>query len=389
MGLLSLVLAWCIRRLTPRVGYLRLGSIWLLALSLAIVYLPTGFEPVGWWACFVIILGYAMGAIPWVTGNGARSDSHRSDLAKVLVGTSSVWFLMVFGSWLSHGRAEAIEPFQVLLVGNEADKQLALASPDLIKKLNELVNRGRAPAGAVLVGARYRGGLHGNLAEFAMEFDIYNFSQEASVLIPLSDVNLREGALLDGAPVFPVPEARPKPGYRVAVTGQGRHRLALSASMRPVSAGGHQELRFTGPRLCTNQLEWTMNRAAQSLQLVNGKGEVSIRDVSSDSPRLNSNLGAESIVHLRWQNKKAPIPATLVEVHEAYYWDLRPGLTSLAASLRYFPGKEGLSRLEIGLPESIEIRKLDVISGELALASPVVSVLKKWAVTGAERRPPS
>ena len=275
-----------------------------------------------------------------------------------------------------------------MLVGDEPSKQFALVSPDLVKKLNELGSQNDAPSRAVLVGARYQGKLNGNVADFSMQFDIFSFVDKAEVLLPLSDVELREGALLDGVAVFPIASERPRPGYLVNVVGKGRHHLALPAAVRCASTGSYQDLRFSGPRLCSNLLEWRMDGPAFGLQVVGALGDSSIRQVSAASHELRANLGAEPVVHLRWQTKAMPFQAAEAEVHEAYYWDLRAGMASLSGLVRFTPSKGSLSHLTIDLPENMEVRNLNALSGEFTLASPVVSLLKTWSISGAgaERR---
>src|SRR5207237_1357323 len=112
------------------------------------------------------------------------------------------------------------------------------------------------------------------------------------------------------------------------------------------------------------------------------RGQDKVHQVSPNAYELNANLGPESAVHLRWHLHNAPVAATALEVREAYYWDLRPGAVSLSAALQFAPVKGTLSHLALVLPEDMEVRALDAVSGNPAMTAPPLSLLKKWYVTG-------
>jgi len=390
LGLLSLGMAWRIGRMLSWAWCFRLCVIWLAALGLALICLSAALRPILWWplvaasACSVCWLARFLRVV-----SAAPTLSNKSmQMAKVLVGGASLWLLLIPGSWVPHARSDGSEPYTVLLVESEPGKPLALVSQDLVKKLGELESRGATPSAAVLLGARYQGKLKGNLAAFTVEFAIHNFSEKATLSLPLTGVELQEGSFLDGSPVFPIASPGPKPGYLVDVERKGRHRLVLAFTVRLAPTGDHQELRFSCPPLCTNLLEWSVDGAAQALQLVTSQGEEKLHQVSPNTYELNANLGPESTVHLRWRLQNAPVAATAVEVREAYYWDLRPGAVSLSAAFQYAPFKGTLSHLALIFPEEMEVRALDAISGSPATAAPPLSLVKKWYIAGkgAERQ---
>jgi hypothetical protein len=310
--------------------------------------------------------------------------SKSTDLAKALVGGSSVCLLFMPGAW-SHVRSEGPEPYTVLLVESEAGKQLALLGQDLHKKLQELEKPRSAPSGAVLIGARYQGKKTGPLAEFTAQFDVYSFVDRAELNVPLAGVELREGCLLDGAPALPVASAGPKSGYVMAVRGQGRHRLEIPFTVRPAPIGAYQELRFSIPRQFSTLLQWTMAGPVQELHLVKCLGEQKTRP-SAGGYELTANLGGENAVELRWRSSTPPAASAAVDVREAYFWDLRPGAVALSAALQFTPIKGTVAALALDLPEEIDVRTVQVTSENPFVAGIPVSLLKKWRLTGSGNR---
>ena len=383
LGALALGLAWSVGRLFSSAWCFRLWVIWQVGLSLALVWLPAALRPVLWWplvaaavwfCCWLV--RFRMNAFP-----GPSHPRKSTDLAKVLIGSSSVWLLLMPGPWATQGRSQGPEPYTVLLVESEPGKQLALIGQDLVKKLRELENRGSLPRGAVLLGARYQGKMKGALAEFTVRFDIHSFSDKAKLLLPLSGVELQEGALLDGAPAFPTASTGLLPGYVLNVEGQGAHHAVLSFTVRLAPVGDYQELRFSGPRLCTNLFEWTMAGPADGLQLVNHLGEENVYQIAPNTYELKADVGREAALHLRWRLNAPPARSSAVEVREAYFWDLRPGAAALSAALVFAPVKGTMDHLALALPEEMEIRSLDALLGNPA-GSEHRALLKKWYVTG-------
>ena len=390
LGLLALALAWCIGRWCSPPWYFRIWVIWQVGLCLALVWIPEAMQPVLWWPLAATALSFGCWLIRFSAApRWLNQPTKSTDLAKVLIGGSSVWFLLMPGSWVPEVRSEGPEPYPVLLVESEPGKQLALISQDLVKKLGELESRGSPPTGAILLGARYQGKMKDKLAEFTVEYDIHNFSDKAKLLLPLAGVDLQEGSYLDGIPAFPIASPSPKSGYLVGVEGKGRHRLALSFTVRLAPAGDYQELRFSGPRLCTNMLEWIMDGPAQGLQLVNGLGEEKVLQKSAGSYELQGNLGREANVHLRWRLTNPPAASASVEVREAYFWDLRPGNASLSAALQFAPVKGTVSHFALDLPEDLDVRSLEATSANPARAAVPLALLREMVCHRPRPRTPT
>src|SRR5207249_4219229 len=132
------------------------------------------------------------------------------------------------------------------------DRQDVVVTPDLLKKLETLTQRGPgALRGAVLVSAAYEVTPAGEQALCRADFQLFSFGDKSTLTVPLAGVELREGALLDGAAVFP--QAAPG-GYTVPIRDKGAHQLTLLFSVRCPTAGDHRDLRFSVPRLHQSRL---------------------------------------------------------------------------------------------------------------------------------------
>src|SRR5262249_337119 len=125
----------------------------------------------------------------------------------------------------------------------DAGRQSALVSPELLTRLEELSRRGAPPArGAVLLGARYEGKGDGAGADFKAEFQVYSFAAQATLTVPLGGVVLKEGSLLDGADAYPVALPAPQAGYALEVSGRGPHTVSLRFNVRvPAAASNYRE----------------------------------------------------------------------------------------------------------------------------------------------------
>jgi hypothetical protein len=384
LGLLSLWLAWRIGRLLSFAWSFRLVVVWLASLGLAFVWLPAALQPVLSWPFLAAVFWCCGGIIRIILlGTGVkRRTSKSTEIAKVLIGSSTLWLLFVPGSLLPHGRSGGTEPPTVLLVESEPGRQLALVNQELLKKLEALERRGSTPSGAAVLSGRYQGTMKANVAEFTATYEIHNFSDKAKLLLPLTGVELQEGAYLDGAPVFPVASAGLKAGYLVAVDGKGPHRLVLSFTVRSGLIAEYQEVRFSVPKLCMNSVEWTTSGSVQGLHLVTGMGDEKVTKRSANVDELKANLGREGTVQIRWRVNHAPAVPAVAEVREAYFWDLRAGVASLSAALQFAPVKGTLTHLALEMPEGIEVRSLEAASGNQVMGPPLPTLLKRWYFTG-------
>jgi hypothetical protein len=105
---------------------------------------------------------------------------------------------------------------------------------------------------------------------FEAVYDIHTFKDQASLLLPLTGVQMHEDVFLDGAPIFPSAQ---KTGFVFPIRNKGVHRLRLSFSAKEQPAGDHVDLRFTIPKLAQNEitLQWAV--PVQAVHSLHGWGE--------------------------------------------------------------------------------------------------------------------
>jgi hypothetical protein len=383
LALLAAALAWGTHRWCASVWCLRLWLSWQAGLALAWVWVPETLRPVLWWPFAVISVCFAYWLARHVTTPVWQKIKGQSpSRAKIVIGGTSACLLLVSGAWLSCGRSEGPETYSVLLVETEPGQQLALVPQDAVRKLTELAKREPSPTGAMLVGVHYKAQMSAGVAQFSAQYEAHSFSERAELFVPLTGVDLQEGASLDGAPVFPIVATGPKSGYVVTVHGKGRHRLALSFTVRPTPVGDYQEVRFSGPRLCSNRLEYAIAGKAHNLHLVGGFGLERVLQTAAGKHELQADLGREANVQVRWRLDRAPSPASTLEVREAYFWDLRPGAVSLSATLQFTPVKGTVSQLALTLPEELDVRSVEATSVSPAMGAVPNMPLKNWLVAG-------
>jgi hypothetical protein len=268
------------------------------------------------------------------------------------------------------------QPYAVYLVrGVEPDTEFAFAGLDLLKKLDEMAGRSAAPAGAIVVGARYQGKVKDGAAEIHAEFNLHQFAETSALVLPLTGVQLQSGVFLDGVPVFPVAHNN---GYELReLRGKGGHRLTLTFQVRAVLVNDYHELRFgipkTGP--CQLDLDWV--GPVRGLHLMNGLGEEKIR-LDKEGATLRAQLGYEEkgLVRVRWSTNAPVASPPAIEVREAYYWDLRPATLGLTAAVEFKAPRASVNQVRFGLPEGLEVRKVELTKAAAG------SALRQWEVIG-------
>ncbi|MCI0380999.1 MAG: hypothetical protein L0215_25725 [Gemmataceae bacterium] len=361
-------------------GRWRVKIILLCGFGVLWLWLPPPLRPIALWP-----LGFQLAsAAIFLLTPPARTTSQRARTAKKFgkfaVGGSTIWLLCLPGADSSHVQGQGPDAALVYLVAGDAPQtSFALATPELLSKLRDLEGKSPVPPGAVLVAASYQGVLQKETAEFTAQFDIYSFDKKSVAHIPLAGVELKEGAFLDGAPVFPSAAAGSKQGFLVPVQGKGWHRLTLAMSVRPAAKGDYQEMRFFCPKLCQSSVDMTFPASVSAALPLTGLGSATSKKTASGQ-EWNLSLGREGQIHWRWQTGKVSVAPGALEVREAYYWDLQSNALLLSANLQYTAAKVAVSRVVLTLPEEVEVRTVEAH----ASAGPASSALplKQWRVTG-------
>jgi hypothetical protein len=254
--------------------------------------------------------------------------------------------------------------------GGAKDQESILVTPDLLKKLDAVARR-RAPApqGAVLVSASYEGTVADTYADLKADFLVYCAADRAVVRLPLDGVDLQEGALLEGAFVYPAALPGPRAGYAVTVTGRKGQmvRLTLPFRVRVTGTGDVRDFTFTVPPLAQSRLDVKLPAGARGAQAVTALGRQRV-GADGDRVRLRASLGLadltrkanDSAVQVRWRQPGPAARPPLVQVGEYYLWDLRRPAPELTAVLKYAVTSGTVRELSIDLPAGVEVRSVEM-----------------------------
>jgi hypothetical protein len=357
---------------------LRLLMLATVAVGFAVVVLPQTLSELAFWPLLVVLAQLVwswLRCLREAPRSGPRSvpPAPRAAAVAGAVLLSAVWL----ATPPAPAQPESADTLTVFYVDAGPDRQLALVRPELLKRLEELHRQAVAPIrGAFLTGASYAGKWQGDAARIDAQFELYSFADEATLHVPLAQVELLDGAFLDGAPAFPS-AAKGKSGFVVPVSRRGFHRLTLAMTARPQLSGDYREVRCGIPALALSRLSWQAPLSQRELQIVKVAGEES-RTASSQTQEVRGQLGREGALHVRWRATDGPAAAAVHEVREAYFWDLDDELPTLTAVLRYTPSKANLGKIDMVLPERLEVHHVEV-RGEGAASPPR---LARWHVAG-------
>jgi hypothetical protein len=325
--------------------------------GLAYLWLPASLSELAAWPALAG-LGVALWAYagprkqPTFVRVGPRSSTRPLPAAVVLL-LASAWLL-----WAGAG-----DPNTVLVLPDVPvpGKQSVLVPNELWKRLGEMANREPvAPGGAVLLSARYEGKVNGANVDFEAQLQIYSFADRATLELPLAGVELNEGALLQGADVFPVPLPASRPGYSLPVTGKGFQKLELRFRARTAATADGRELRLTVPKLAQSRLKLTLPAAAQNPQAVTALGSQSLTKLPDGQPRLHADLGRDATLLVRWRLPGGAARPPALTVQETYLWQLRHGRDGLTGVLEYAVTGGEVPRLALAVPTELAVQSVEV-----------------------------
>lgn len=385
LALLMALALWRLGRILEPRSSLR-AYILLLAVGILIaVWLPMQVrEFFGWPMVLVLAAGFLWHLVRFVSRRGepvvAREDFTVSYAAGSV--TLSVCFLAL--TWEAPAQPSAVPTHTVLII--DGPKPAALVAPSLLAKLDELENQPElGTQNVVLVSAKYVGKIQDGQARIDVQYEFHSFKDKATLVIPLTGVQLQEGVFLDGAPVYPVPH---KQGYALPIRDKGVHHLRLSFTVRAVLAGGRLDLAFKIPKLIQNEMTLQGLAPAQIIECLTCTGEEKLSTTAPPaSKEWRCQLGYVDSVHLRWTDTATQPVVKSPEVKEAHFWDLRPASLALHSSFQYTIGKDSLTQLSVAMPEGLHVRSVEALAtppqppvGKGGHAS--VIVLKQWSIVG-------
>ncbi len=331
-------------------------------------------------ALFVVIIGLLWCVIR-IISRRATPALERSTVSHPKATAAVLGLLLLSISW--NAAAQSANPRTYIVFIIDEPKQAVLVAPDLIAKLDELEKQPvLLSVDAVLVSARYEGKVNHITATFDAQYEIYSLQEQANLLIPLSGVQLREGAFLDGAPVYPAPH---KNGYVLPIRGKGAHRLSLSFTDRGTLENDQISLGFTIPKLAQSDIIMHWQLPVKGFHCKHSCGEEKIVAGPNQSVKeWRAQLGYESVVNLRWSPASAGPALKAIEVRETHFWDLRPASRSLATSMNYAIGTDIASQLFVALPEKLHVRAVEAMTTPTFPALGVPIVVKNWSIFGKE-----
>ena len=401
LTVLLCLLAWLVRKTFGERWRFRLLLVWLAAGGLTLFWLPGVLRPLCWGptlAALLVALSWHLSlAWPGWRAVGADSTNPTSSLPrKGVVAGAAVLLLGWLASWSGPEPAALAggpEPVTVLLLPPDDDgRQAVLMPPDLLKRLDEMTQRAGPPRGAVLVSARYQGSVHGEAALFTVDFHAQVFDDKATLVIPLNDVELEEGAQCARLPGHPFvepefaavhPQATPQ-GYAVSLQGRGQHLIRLHFRVRLAALADQREIRCLVPKLAQSWVELQLPPGAHGGWAVTAQGQQTFE--VRPRPRLNADLGREGLLQLRWRQDQPGLRPAVVSVRETYLWDLRPAHSHLAAALHYTVGSGLVSQFQVVLPEGAEVRGVEVTAVGKTADSATPPRLKGWQVAVGTRQ---
>jgi hypothetical protein len=378
---LALMLALVLFCSRHRSGGLRLRFLlaWLALSGVALAWLPAALRDLAWWP---LLAGLTI-SLPWYVLYVGRLPPRRqapSDSSSgggggrtgAVAGAGATAGLLLLLVGQSPGPAQPppsreantqnlLDPEPVYLVGQDRQTQTVLVTPRLVARLKALAQPAASPSvGAVLVSALYEGKLVNNAAQIDATFQVHALAEgPATLLLPLSGVQLVGDVLLDGARVYPVAQPAPRGGYSLRISGAGKHKVQLHFHV-PIPAVDDtpciRQVRFRVPRLVQNRLVFRVGPGVSSLQALVKHGGQNIIEEPGGGQRLEADLGAvASGVLLRWYHEGKRTPPR-VEFEEAYLWDLRPDTLTLTALVKYTISNGAVRSLYLDLPPSLEVR---------------------------------
>ena len=361
-------------------AFLRFHVVAVSALMVGGLGMPTAPREVLVFPCLIVeLLGFGIAFTLRAWPGRESTVAGRTTMIQPVGAAILAWLLMSVIPVGGQGPAPSAEPERVYLVASdEPGEQFALAAPELLKKLDDIVNRTAAnPAGAVLVSANYQGQVKDGMASIEAKFDLYQFDERSTYVLPLTGVRLHPGVFLDGAPVFPV--AHKSGGYAVPVRGKGFHRLGLVFDVRSALVNENHVLEFNIPKAGQSQIELSWTTPARGVHLIRGLGEAKVQLDKKGVATLRGQLGNEGLVKVRWPAAQGPTPPQSIEIREAYFWDLRPANLALTAAVQLGITKGSLTQARFALPEGIEVRSVGLARTGAAAPS---AAIRKWGVVG-------
>jgi hypothetical protein len=323
---------------------------WLGASALAAAWLPPG----------LLALTLAPGvtgagaALLWYLGRALRATSARRLRQPALAATLALTLALALPAG-----AVAPAPQIVWLLPDARGKQSVLVGAELLEQIRTLARRGMPGLReVVLLRAQYDGTVGGEVALQAT-LDAYALDDGPMTLhVPLGGVELRE-VTLDGAPAFPAAATPPQVGFTLQVKGRGEHRAVLRFAVPLGGTSDGPELRCAIPEVAASHLALRLPTTTSAVHAVAARGSQQVTAGASDQ-LLEADLGRIPFLHVRWRQQRPPREPALLHLRELYFWQLQAPASRLVGALQYQVMRGAVTELRLGLPEGMEVRRVEV-----------------------------
>jgi hypothetical protein len=376
----------------PERGRLPMLLTWLAAAGLGNYWLPLPVQVLAW---VPLLLGLAAALCWYLVSTRRALQSGKPAGARTFGPTTALGLLLVVAAGIGLPRAgiskadEPAEPVVFVIREANGEKYSVLASPDLLERLQSLVQRAETAApGAVFVNAEYEGKAVGDSLTFKAEFQVYcNEKPPTSVHLPLDGVQLDGETLVDGVRVFPLAAKPPLAGYtfRINPATDPLHRVTMHFRTRVNAAGDERESALTLPIILNSKLALELPAGSRGAEAMASDLPIRGRQRAVQSPagiRLETDLGRLTTpLKLRWSHDSGPARPAKLTARESYLWDVRPGAALLTALVTYNVTNGTAMVLELEVPERLEVMSVKLGSGS-GKSGPR---LKSWGVTAAGR----
>jgi hypothetical protein len=336
--------------------------LWLAAAGVAVAWLPAALRDLA----LLPLLPACAVAVGWYVVALRRPAARKAPATVIAPAAATAGLLVALFHLPDAGRAlpPAADAQKVYVLPGppeQPDAGPVLLAPKLRDDLRALA---RPPAlvssGAVLLSASYEGRMVDGAAEFDATYQAYCLGKEpATLALPLDGVSHVGDVWLDGARAFPAAATPPQPGFTLALSGRGLHKIELRFRAGVTRAGGDRDVQFTAPRLLQNHLRLELPPSAGYAQAVSRCGAEQVTAAGAGAA-LEADLGRlTGPVHLRWLEEALPPAPVRVQYREAYFWDLRPDAPSLSALVHFNVTQGHAQTLSVNLPPELDVRKVE------------------------------
>jgi hypothetical protein len=249
---------------------------------------------------------------------------------------SAVVVVVLLGVPADAAGPQPVDVFLMYGTGEESETLFVYASKALLDRLDRLT--GTAEPEAAILSAFYAGAERPDEATIRAEWVVSVPPGGPHRLnVPLSGAKL-ESVTLDGMPAFPEPI--PPGGFSLTLTNQGSHTVSATFAVPVRLLAGEREIRFSGPDVALNSLEFMTLHPASRIDVTTRRGRQTTFPRDGRAVTM-AELGEGRTVAVRWRDRDVkPGKAASDTTLEAAVWDVEESEATLTAAFQ-FPANHG------------------------------------------------